>query len=537
MDMKTILFAFLSGLFPLMFSSATAEAVELPNVLLILVDDLGYSDIGCYGGEIQTPNLDELASSGLRFTQFCNTARCWPTRAALLTGYYAQQVGRDGLPGIKSGHGRKRPDWAQLLPRMLAARGYRSYHSGKWHIDGMPVEHGFDRSYYLSDQGRFFNPQRHFKDDRKLPPVKLDSGYYATTAIVDHAVQCLEDHAKEFSGRPFFHYLAFTAPHFPLHALPEDIARYRHIYRSGWDKIRSRRWQRIRQLGLTDGSLSAVERDIGPPYHFPEALKTLGAGEVNRPVPWIDLTDEQREFQAGKMAIHAAMVDRMDIEIGRVLNQLRKMDAFDNTLILFLSDNGASAEIMVRDDGHDPQASPGSAPTYLCLGPGWSTCSNTPFRRHKTWVHEGGIATPLIAHWPDKITARGELRHSPGHVIDVVPTVLEMAGAEQFGDEDNSEAPSLPGRSLLPVFSNDKRPAHDLLWWSHEGNRAIRVRDWKLVAAKGKPWELYNLSQDRTETNSLAAKYPQRVERMSHAWTAKQEEFLELLRNDSGAQR
>jgi len=228
--------------------------------------------------------------------------------------------------------------------------------------------------------------------------------------------------------------------------------------------------------------LSDVELEVGPPYHFPEALVTLGAGEVNRPLPWDSLTDGQRTFQATKMAIHAAMIDRMDREIGRVLMQLREMNAFDNTLIFFLSDNGASAEIMVRDDGHDPLAAPGSAASYLCLGPGWSNCSNTPFRRHKTWVHEGGISTPLIAHWPNGIEARGELRKNVGHVIDMVPTILEATGASRFTTWNDKPVPMPPGRSLLPAFATDATVTRDYLWWSHEGNRAIRVDDWKLVA-------------------------------------------------------
>ncbi|MBW3539088.1 MAG: arylsulfatase [Planctomycetes bacterium] len=508
-------------------------AAERPNVLVILADDLGFSDLGRYGGEIETPHLDLLAEHGLRFTQFYSTARCWPTRGALLTGYYAQQIRRDTLPGIPSGGRGQRPEWARLLPELLKPAGYRSYHSGKWHVDGMPLENGFDRSYYLRDQGRFFSPGAHFKDDRPLPAVERDSGYYATTAIADHAVETLREHAREHADRPFFHYLAFTAPHFPLHALPEDIARYRELYRQGWEAIRGQRWERIQKLGIIDASLSPVEREIGPPYHFPEALKTLGPGEVNRPLPWSELTDEQREFQAAKMAVHAAMVDRMDREIGRVLDQLREMNAFENTLILFLSDNGASAEIMVRDDGHDSTAAAGSAATYLCLGPGWSTAANTPFRRHKTWVHEGGIATPLIVHWPQGIAARGELRHNAGHVIDVVPTVLELAGvADRPRDEDGNEAPPFAGRSLVPVFRQDHSVSHDALWWLHEGNRAIRVGQWKLVSARSDPWELYDLDTDRTETNNLAAEHPEKVQKLRRQWNKRFIEFQELASRD-----
>ncbi len=515
---------------------ARETAAPKPNVLIVLADDLGYSDLGCYGGEIQTPHLDSLARQGLRFTQFYNTARCWPTRSSLLTGYYAQQVRRDTVPGIPSGGQGKRPAWAPLLPELLRAQGYRSYHSGKWHIDGMPCANGFDRSYYLQDTGRFFSPRVHFEDDRRLPPVEPGSDYYATTAIADHAIRCLQEHADKHADRPFFSYVAFTAPHFPLHALPQDIAKYRDIYRAGWERLRAERWRRQQEMGLTPGELSAVERDVGPPYHFPEALEKLGPGEINRPLPWDELTDAQREFQSAKMAIHAAMIDRMDQEIGRLLDQLRAMNALENTLILFLSDNGASAEIMVRDDGHDPAATPGSAATHLCLGPGWSTVGNTPFRRHKTWVHEGGIATPLIVHWPRGIAAKGELRHTPGHVIDVAPTILELAGANHPVAEQPSTGepspPPLPGVSLVPAFQTADRIERGDLWWLHEGNRAFRRGDWKLVAAKGQPWELYDLSVDRAETNNRATQHPEKVRELEQAWTQRWKEFQQTAKQD-----
>ena len=525
--------ALLTG-FPVYFwlMSTGGFAAAPPNVVVILADDLGYSDLGCYGGEIATPNLDRLAAEGVRFTQFYNTARCWPTRAALLTGYYAQQVRRDKVQGVPSGGRGVRPDWATLLPERLEPLGYRSYHSGKWHIDGMPLENGFDHSYLLRDQGRFFSPRIHYEDDVKLPPVERGSGYYATTAIAKHAAKYLKGHAREYPESPFFLYLAFTSPHFPLHALPEDIERYRDTYRDGWETTRAARWRRIQELGLVEGKLSEPEREIGPPYHFPEDLKTLGPGEVNRPLPWAELTNEQQTFQAAKMAIHAAMVDRMDREIGRVIEQLKAMNAFENTLILFLSDNGASAEIMVRTDGHDPKAEPGSAASYLCIGPGWSTACNTPFRRHKTWVHEGGIRTPLIAHWPKGIAAEGKLRHAVGHVIDLVPTVLELAGGDLPAGRDVESVPPLPGQSLVPAFAKDVSIARESLWWSHEGNHAIRVDDWKLVSARadGGEWELYDLGTDPTETNNLAASHPEKVDELEKLWTERRDSFAAQAR-------
>lgn len=493
-----------------------------PNVLILFADDLGYSDLGCYGGEIETPNLDRLAAGGLRFTQFYNTARCWPSRAALMTGYYAQQVRRDTVPGVKSGGQGTRPAWAPLLPARLQPLGYRNYHSGKWHIDGKPLENGFDHSFQLEDHNSYFHPANILVDGRKIGPDHRWSDQYCTVSIADHAIDCLKEHAARFSGQPFFQYVAFTAPHFPLHALPEDIARYKEKYRAGWDKIRKARYERQKQLGLVTAPLSAPESDVGPPYDFPDALQKLGPGEVNRPLPWKDLTPAQQVFQADKMAIHAAMIDRTDREIGRILEQLAAMQATEETLVLFASDNGASAEIMVRGGGHDPQASPGSDETYLCLGPGWSTCANTPFRRHKTWVHEGGIATPLIVHWPRGIPAQGELRTAPGHLIDVVPTVLALAGA---GGEPSPKAPALPGRSLLPAFEANTPLERPPLWWLHEGNRALRDGDWKIVADKRDEWSLFDLASDRAETADLAKREPQRLEAMRLRWESLTEEF------------
>ena len=425
-----------------------------------------------------------------------------------------------------------RPAWAKLLPAMLKPTGYRSYHSGKWHIDGMPIQNGFDRSYYMKDQSRFFNPKIHYEDDQKLPEVKKNSGFYITDAVNDHAIKYLKEHAAKHADKPFFCYVAHAAPHFPLHALPEDIGRYRDRYRKGWDAIRAARWKRVQAMGIANGKLSDVERNVGPPYHFPDSLKILGSGEVNRPVPWEKLTSEQRAFQTTKMAIHAAMIDRMDRGIGRVLDQIRAMKAFDNTLIMFLSDNGCSAEIMVRADGHDSKAPMGSAASYLCLGPGWSTACNTPFRRHKTWVHEGGCATPFVVHWPRGIAARGELRRNVGHAIDVVPTVLELAGAKRVSD-----APAAPGKSLVNVFAKDDSVEREYLWWFHDGHRAIRMGDWKLVAAANDPWELFNLGDDRTESNNLAAKQPEKVRQLEVAWKQRMSEFRALAIKDAPVTR
>lgn len=508
--------------------AAGADAAEKPNIVFILADDMGYSDLGCYGGDIETPNLDELAADGLRFTQFYNTARCWPTRGALMTGYYAQQIHRDGLPGLGGGGRGVRQKWARLLPDYLRPAGYRNYHSGKWHIDGKVLDGGFDHSLDMRNQGNFFTAKGNMLDDVPVTPAEDESGYYSTIAVVDHAVGCLKEHAERYADRPFFHYVAFIAPHFPLQALPEDIARYRDKYLEGWDVMRERRFARQQELKLLNTTLSALEPDVGPPYHFPDAFEKLGPGEINRPLPWTDLTEEQRRFQATKMAIHAAMVDRIDQEVGRLLKQLKAMGVYENTLIFFASDNGASAEIMVRHGGHDPQAAPGSAATYLCLGPGFSSASNTPFRRHKTWVHEGGISTPLVVHWPAGIRARGELRHTPAHVIDIVPTILDVAGVEKPTEWEGEPIPPAPGRSLVPAFQKDVTIDRDLLWWLHEGNRAIRVGDWKLVAAKDDPWELYDLRDDRAESNNLAEERPEKAKELESLWDSQLKAMMAL---------
>ncbi len=491
-----------------------------------MADDMGFSDLGRYGGEIETPNLDSLAANGLRYTQAYSTARCWPSRTCLLTGYYAQQVRADPPQG-------RHPQWCRVLPHYLKPLGYRNYHSGKWHLNGAPLQlqdGGFDHSYTIDDHNRFFSPQKATLDEQPLPAVQEGTGFYLTTAIADYAIGFLKEHATEHAQDPFCLYLAFTSPHFPLHALQEDIDRYRDRYLQGWDAMRQQRYERMVKAGLVNCPLSAPDPQTIPPWSAPEAelQSRIGPGEAGYAVPWSQLTDAQKKFQALKMAIHAAMVDRMDRNVGRVLDQLRQMRTFENTVIFFVSDNGASAEQIIRGDGHDPSAPAGSARTFLCLGPGFSMASNTPLRLHKSWVHEGGISSPLIVHWPAKINDRGALRHTPVHFVDLVPTVVELAGGALGGTWNNSTPPAMPGRSLVPTLAQDLEIPRDYLYFHHLNNRAIRVGDWKLVAAGGKedgPWELYNLRSDRCEMHNLAAQQPDKVKQLSTLWQQCEDQF------------
>lgn len=520
------------------------SAVKKPNILIIVADDMGYSDAGCYGSEIQTPNLDKLASNGLRFTQFYNTGRCWPSRSSILTGYYPQSIRRDNLTKANGenpkpptgGAGGVRPVWAQLLPEYLKPLGYHSYTSGKWHVDGEASENGFEHSFLTSGTKGFFRSEGDTEDDIKQPPVPVskDNSSYSTIRIADYAVKFLKEHAAKYPGQPFFQYLAFHSPHFPLHALPEDIALYKDRYKSGWDVIRQERYERMKKMGLVNCSLSPLDQKTIPGWNFPESKlkEMIGENEIAYAVPWNSLTTPQKEFQAEKMAVHAAMIHRMDLEIGRVLNQIKTMGVLDNTIIIFVSDNGASAEQIIRGDGHDPKAPIGSANTYLGIGPGWSSAANTPLRLHKSWNHEGGISTPLIVCWPAGIKSRGELRENPGHLIDLVPTLLDITGGKLPAKVAELNVPSLHGKSLLPAFKKDGSVKHDYLWWNHDGNRAIRVGDWKIAADHQSPWELYDLRRDRSETKNLADEYPEKVKELEQEWIRHADEFNNMAQQD-----
>lgn len=498
-------------------ASSLAAMPGKPNIVFIMADDMGYSDAGCYGGEIETPTLNRLAENGLRFAQFYNTARCWPSRTALMTGYYPQQTHTDPMDNKKI-----LPSFARPIPAYLKPYGYRCYHSGKWHVrpgaDRVLADGLFDRSYDVHDYDRKFNPKKNMLDDQPLPPV-TEAGFYEATEVADRALEFLQEHREKTPEQPFFLYMAFIDPHFPLQAPAADIAKYRNRYHAGWDQIRNERFARISSMGLVNGPLP--ERETGFKNAWGWTTKKLqdaiGPGETAANPMWIDLTAEEKEFQAEKMAIHAAMIDRMDQEIGRVVAWLEQTGQLDNTLILFASDNGASSEMLIRGDGHNQDAPPGSAGSYLCLGPGWACTANTPFRYSKGYVHEGGIATPFIVSWPAGIKDRGALRHTEGHLIDIVPTLAELVGGIPDGVRP-ADAPPLPGRNLLPAFEADVKIPRDYLYFSHIGNEAILKEGWKAVRTKGRDWELYRREDDRTETQNLASQYPERLQALVQRW-------------------
>lgn len=483
-----------------MWMLLAACAAEPPNIVLILADDLGYSDVGCYGSEIGTPNLDRLAGGGLRFTQFYNAARCCPTRASLLTGRSPHSAGvghmlqdwtRFGAaysPGLRAD--------APTVAERLRAAGYRTYHVGKWHVGGLgkiaggnhPLDRGFDRAYGTGGGGNYFDPKPLYLD-REMLEVPAD--FYLTDALSERAAGFVEGHER---GRPFFLHLCYTAPHFPLQARPADIEKYVGRYRGGWDELRAKRLARQKELGIAPPSATLSPRD-------PVARA------------WADVPEAERVEWDRRMAVHAAMIECMDRGIGRVLESVRKIGAAENTLVVFLSDNGASAEALDSwpnpGRGHRPGAEVGTRESHRCLEVGWANAANTPFREHKMWAHEGGISTPLIACWPAGIAARGAVTPAVGHVIDLMPTFLDLAA---------SEAPAgIEGMSLAPVLRGGPGPERTL-GWEHEGNRAIRRGRWKLVAPYRGPWDLYDLEVDRAETRNLAAQEPARVAELSTLW-------------------
>jgi len=490
-----------------------------PNIVLIMVDDMGYSDLGCYGSEINTPNLDRLAEGGVRFSQFYNGARCCPTRASLLTGVYAHQAGVGGMVGGK-GPGPYQGylnDSCVTIAEVLKSGGYATYMSGKWHVGEKrphwPVDRGFDRHYGLiSGAMNYFDiskakspkARRRFAKDGEahVPPSE---GFYATDAFTDFAVECIDDH--EDPEQPFFLYLAYNAPHWPLHALPEDIARYRGKYMDGWPALRKKRYARLLELGLIDDSWALSDQDADA-------------------ADWDSLDEEKKRVMDHKMAIYAAQVDRMDQGVGKVMEALERNGCDENTLVMFLSDNGACAEsgALGRNFRKDFTGEMGTVDSYHSYGLSWSNASNTPFRKHKQWVHEGGIATPFIVRWPGRVPDEGKIAHQVGHIIDVMATCCDAAGVDYPETHAGRAVTPKEGLSLLPVFEGKERTPHELLYWEHFGCRAVRSGKWKLVEdgkkRSGRGWELYDMKTDRTELKNLAAEMPEKFEELKGKYEA-----------------
>jgi arylsulfatase len=497
-----------------------------PNILLILADDLGWSDLGCYGGEIQTPNLDKLARGGVRFTQFYNYARCCPARASIMTGLYPHQVGMGNMTSPKPrtdypGYAGVLNDRNVTIPEVLKKSGYTTWMAGKWHLGPPgPVGRGFDE-YYGMVHGfdSFWDASKYTRLPAGRPGRTYPEGqFYATNAITDHTRDFLAAAGKQ--SNPFFFYLAYNAPHFPLHAPKDAIDKYMPVYDKGWDAIRERRFERMRAMGLIRKDWKFTPRSVIPPNRFNR--QTGWAGKVNP--AWDEIDADRRKDLARRMAIFAAMVEIMDRNIGLVIEDLRKNGQLDNTLVLFFSDNGACAEwdpwgfdrsSGPQNDLHrgadlDRMGQPG---TYHSYGSGWANACNTPWRLYKHYNHEGGITTPLVAHWPSGIRRRNAIDHQPGHIIDLMPTCVELAGASY-----PAAMPPMEGRSLVPALAG-KPVEREALYWEHEGNRAIRIGKWKAVAVEpaGK-WELYDMDGDRTEMNDLAAREPERLRAMVRQW-------------------
>lgn len=491
------------GVLLLVAAQQRSTLPQPPNILIIMADDMGYSDIGCYGGEVRTPHLDQLAQNGLRFRQFYNAARCCPTRAALLTGRYPHEAGMAEMvhplkaplptPGPYQGYLNDSPTLAEQFRKA----GYGTYMSGKWHVGEKPAhwprKRGFDRYFGLiSGASSYFellergSRQIVLDDDPWEPPAQ---GFYMTDATTDFAQQFLKEHSANQPQKPFLLYMAYTAPHWPLHALPEDIARYEKQYDEGWDKLRQTRFERMKALGVLTAKHELSERPADLPA-------------------WEDVPNKAEWSR--KMAVYAAMIDRMDQGIGRIVAQLKASGKLDNTLILFLSDNGGCHENIEGRKLNDPSVPIGARGSYVAYDAPWAYASNTPFRKFKSWAHEGGIATPLIVHWPARLKAKGAFTDQVGYVADLLPTCLEAAGLP----------PSGSGESLLQAFLSPQKTRSRTLFWEHFGNKAIRQGDWKLVY--GKPeneWELYNLRTDPTERQNLAAAQPKRVASLRAAYT------------------
>jgi arylsulfatase len=504
-------------LLPAIFLLSTlhgASSAERPNIVVILADDMGYSDIGCYGGEITTPNLDRLAANGLRFTRFYNTARCCPTRASLLTGLYPHQagvghmmeehLGTNGKP--LPGYSGRLNDRCITIGEGLKSAGYFTAMAGKWHVGQhkgvTPLKRGFDRALHAAAGGFYFQDSARtevFLNDKPLGRTNapLPAQWYSTDLWTEYGLKFV-DEALE-ARKPFLLYLAHNAPHFPLQAPPEDIARWRGRFKNGWDNLRQARYERQIAMGLIEKRWQLSPR-------LPE-------------VPaWDSLSAEDQDRYDHIMAIYAAVVERLDRAIGRLVEGLKQRQVLDNTILLFMSDNGGNAEAGVR--GRLIGQNPGDAQSDVFVGQCWATLNNTPFVRYKHYTDEGGIASPMIAHWPAGIPPglRGGFQTQPGHVIDVLPTCLDLAGAQYPKEFEGKPITPLEGVSLRPALEGKPLSRPRPIFWEHEGNRAVLQEPWKLVALAGQPWRVYNLSRDRTEQNDVATTEPERVKSLTAQW-------------------
>lgn len=506
-----------------------------PNIVLIMADDMGYSDIGCYGSEIDTPNIDALAANGIRFTQFYNGARCCPSRAALLTGLYAHQAGM----------GCMEPDWkvpgyrgninnrCVTLAEALKLNGYSTYMTGKWHLTNKskpkseadkydwPCQRGFDRYFgTIAGAGNFFTPATLTRDNTNIEEeARDDPDFYYTDAISDNAVKFINEHANDKPEKPFFEYVAFTAPHWPLHAKESDIQKYLGKYDTGWDVLKKERHERMVKMGLIDKQWEMAPRDGAV-----AAWDDLENAEIS---PLMKECAEKhggmKKIMSYKMACYAAMIDCMDQGIGRIVKALKDTGQFDNTLILFLSDNGGCAEWGTYGFGWKNLKKTGkiggAKESSTSYGPAWANPSNTPFRLYKLDVHEGGIATPLIVHWPKYVKDKGALRNDVGHIIDIMPTAMDAASGTYPETYDGNAIQAMEGVSLLPAFIKKPLERKEAIYWEHIGNHAIRDGKWKLVAqGENGAWELYDMETDRTEQNNLAEKHPDIVKKLNDKW-------------------
>ncbi len=497
-----------------------AYSADKPNILLIVADDLGWSDLGCYGGEIQTPNIDALAANGLRFTQFYNSARCCPSRASLLTGLHPHQAGVPDMQGPLNKN-------CVTIPEVLKPAGYRCYMVGKWHLGRIvnPVVRGFDEFYGML--GGFNSCWQENPYYTRLPEGRRKRTYrtnefYSTDVFADYSLDFIRD--AKAQNKPWFLYLAFNAPHFPLHAYPEDIAKYESVYQQGWDKIREQRLARQKKLGLVPTELALTPRS-----NIPENKFNKETGWANKDNPaWDSLPENRRKDLARRMAVYAAMVDRLDRSVGRVITELKQSGQLDNTVIFFLSDNGACAEWdpfgfdisssakNILHQGQDLQ-SVGGPESYISYGSGWANVCNTPWRLYKHYGHEGGISTPFIVHWPSELKRKGSLNTQPANLPDIMATCVALSGATYPKQNADHAVLPLEGISLVPALHGKSVKQHPI-FMEHEGNRAVRDGKWKLVALRDKKWELYDIESDRTEMNDLSARFPKIVSRLGEKW-------------------